>query len=155
MGTLFARSDYFERFAKLGIEKGIPILCIGGHMTYVSRENKAAATELQPWVKRIWNAGLPVLDDLHTGSYDWKPEEKTEKLLTLLGELKPGVIEILFHASLPTEDFPVITGSSESRRADLIALTDARVKKLIHDRGIILTTWRELMERRKKAEAME
>lgn len=155
MGTLFARSDYFERFAKIGIEKGIPILAIGEHGTYALKENRPGVTKLQPWIKKIWNAGLPVIDDLHTASYGWKPEEKTEKFIALLKELKPGVTEILFHASIPTEDFPLITGSSESRRADAKALTDPVVKKLIQDRGIILTTWKELKERRGKADSME
>ncbi len=75
--------------------------------------------------------------------------------MTLLAELKPGVTETLFHASLPTEDFPLITGPSEARRADLKALTDPRVKKLIQERGIILTTWKELKARRKKAATIE
>lgn len=155
MGTLFARPDYFERFVKVGVERQIPILCVGNHMAHTRLENREAVAMLQPWVKKIWNAGLPVIDDLHTDSYGWKPEEKTEQLLRVLKELKPGVTEILLHASLPTEDFPIITDSSESRRADLKALTDPGVKKLIQERGIILTTWRELKERRKKAAAME
>jgi predicted glycoside hydrolase/deacetylase ChbG (UPF0249 family) len=151
MGTLFARPDYFERYLKVGIEKQIPILAVGGHATYTLEENPEAGAKLRPLVAKIWNAGLPVLDDLHTASYGWKPAEKTEKLLSLLKDLKPGITEILFHASRPTEDFPLITGSSESRLADLKALTDPRVKKLIQERGIILTTWRELKERRKNA----
>ena len=61
------------------------------------------------------------------------------RYLQLLSELKPGVTELLFHASRPTEDFPIITGSSESRRADLAALTDGRVKARLQERGIILT----------------
>ena len=155
MGTLFARPDYFERFAKVGMEKGIPILAIGGHATHALRENPEASSQLRPWIPKIWNAGLPVIDDLHTDSYVWKPEEKTEKLIALLKTLKPGVTEILFHASIPTEDFPLITSSSPSRLADARALTDPAVKKLIQERGIILTTWKELKERRKKAGAME
>jgi len=151
MGTLFARADYFAAFARVGIEKGIPILAIGGHATYARQENGEATRELRAWIPKIWNAGLPILDDLHTGSYDWKPEEKTAKLIALLGELKPGVTEILFHASRPTEDFPVITGSSESRRADLMALTSPEVRAAIQSHGIVLTTWKELMTRRKLA----
>jgi len=85
----------------------------------------------------------------------FKAEDKPEKLMALLAELKPGVTEILFHASLPTEDFPLITGSSEARRADLKALTDPRLKKRIQEGGIILTTWKELKARRNKAAAME
>ncbi|MEO6033751.1 MAG: polysaccharide deacetylase family protein [Verrucomicrobiota bacterium] len=155
MGTLFARPDYFERFAKVGIEKGIPILAISEKGTYALKENGAGIEKLRPFIAKIWNAGLPVLDDLHTASYGWKPEEKTEKFLDLLKELKPGVTEILFHASIPTEDFLIITGSSSSRLADARALTDPAVKKLIQERGIILTTWKELKERRKKAAPME
>jgi len=155
MGTLFARPDYFERFARVGIEKQIPILIVGGHGSHLPADERTAAEQLRDWVKKAWNAGLPVLDDLFTGFTSFKAEEKPEKLMALLAELKPGVTEILFHASLPTEDFPLITGSSEARRADLKALTNPRVKKLIQERGIILTTWKELMERRKKAAAME
>ena len=155
MGTLFARADYFERFAKVGMEKGIPILAIGGHATYSLKENPQAAGKLRDWIPKIWNAGLPVLDDLHTDSYGWAPAEKTAKLVALLKALKPGVTEILFHASIPTEDFPLITSSSQSRLADAKALTDADVKKLIRERGIILTTWKELKERRKKAGPLE
>jgi predicted glycoside hydrolase/deacetylase ChbG (UPF0249 family) len=155
MGTLFARPDYFERFAKVGMEKGIPILAIGGHATYTQKENPEATGKLREWIPKIWNAGLPVLDDLHTGSYGWKAEEKTANFLELLKELKPGVTEILFHASIPTEDFPLITSSSPSRLADARALTDSAVKKLIQERGIILSTWKELKERRKKAGPME
>jgi len=34
-------------------------------------------------------------------------------------------------------------------------LTDSSVKKLIQERGVILTTWKELADRRKKAAPME
>ena len=151
MGTLFARTDFFERFAKVGIEKGIPILAVGGHMTYTLQEHGETARALQGMARRLWNAGLPVIDDLHTSSLGWKPAEKSDRLLELLGRLKPGVTEIIFHASRPTEEFPLITGTSESRRGDLQALTDPKVRRFIQDRGIVRTTWRELKERRQKA----
>jgi hypothetical protein len=155
MGTLFARPDYFERFVRISLEKKIPLLAVGGHGTYANQENPGATQSLRQWLPKIWNGGLPVLDDLHTSSYDWKPAEKTERLLQLLSELKPGVTEILFHASRPTEDFPIITGSSESRRADLAALTDSRIKARLQERGIILTTWKELKRRRQDAAPLE
>jgi hypothetical protein len=95
-----------------------------------------------------------VIDDLHTDSYGWKPKSKPEALAHLLQELKPGITEILFHASEPSNIFPIITGSSESRRGDLMALTSPLVKQVIKDEGIILTTWRELMDRRQGAAAL-
>ncbi len=155
MGTLFARKEYFESFAKVGIEKQIPILVVGGHGSHLSVMERHAARKLRPWLKTIWNAGLPALDDLYTGFTRLGTEKKPEKLMALLKDLKPGVTEILFHASDPTEEFPVITSSSEARHADLQALTDPRVKKLIEERGIILTTWKELKKRRKNAAPFE
>ena len=155
MGVVFARPDYFERFAKIGIEKQIPILVVGGNMSHLEPKEREAAEKLRPWIKQVWNAGLPVLDDLFTGFTRIKKEDKAGKLMELLQELKPGVTEIIFHASQPTDEFPIIAGSSEARRADLKALTDPRVRKLIRDGGILQTTWKELKERRKKVAAME
>ena len=155
MGTLFSRTDFFERFAKIGMEKRIPILAVGGHMTYALQEHGSVVRALQDFAPTVWNAGLPVIDDLHSSSLDWKPAEKSDRLIELLGHLEPGVTEIIFHASQPTEEFPLITGTSESRRGDLQALTDPKVRRFIQDRGIVLTTWRELKERRLKAAPIE
>lgn len=152
MGTLFARPDYYAAFAKVGIEKRIPILAVSPAGTHLAVDEQQAAARLSGWPEKLWRAGLPVLDDLYTGFTSLKGD-KTERLIQVLKELKPGITEILFHASEPTEEFPLITGSSEARRADLKALTDGRIRQAIHDRGIVLTTWRELMVRRAKAPA--
>ncbi|MBM3821703.1 MAG: ChbG/HpnK family deacetylase [Verrucomicrobia bacterium] len=154
MGTLFARPDYFERFAKVGMEEGIPILAVGGHMTHARKENPEAVAKLRPWIPKIWNAGLPVLDDLFTNTGAWKRAEKKHRLMELLKSLRPGVTEILFHSSRLTEELPVITGSSESRMGDLEALTSPEVRALIQERNILQTTWKELAQRRKAAKAI-
>lgn len=148
MGTLFARPDYFARYMKVAIEKKLPMLAVGGHMTYVSQRESEAAKSLRPLVPKIWNAGLPVIDDLHTG---WSALDTPAKLQATLEELKPGVTMIIFHASVPTEDFPLITSSHANRKADLEALTSPKTKEILDRRKIALTTWRELMQRRQKA----
>ena len=43
---------------------------------------------------------------------------------------------------------------ADKRRIGLLIADDA-IKKLIQERGIILTTWKELKERRKKAAPLE
>ncbi len=155
MGTLFARPDYFERFARVGIEAKLPVLAIGGAGTHLDAEERAGSEQLRPWIKKIWNAGLPVLDDLFTGFTRFPAQEKPARLAALLKELEPGVTEILFHASEANEEFPLITGSSAARGADLQALLDATVRRTIKERGILVTTWRELMDRRQRAEPIE
>lgn len=151
MGTLFARPDYFERFMKIGIEKQIPILAVGGHMTHTLIEHPRSAPALRPLAQKIWDAGLPVIDDLHTSVTSWKPPEKKERVFQMINELKPGITEILFHASVMTEEFPLITGTSASRHAETQLLKDPELKALLQKRDIKLTTWRELKQRRDKA----
>jgi len=62
----------------------------------------------------------------------------------MLKDLKPGVTMVIVHCSRPTDDFPLITGSSSLRFEDLKAMIDPEVRKTIEDEHIILTTWRRI-----------
>jgi chitin disaccharide deacetylase len=108
----------------------------------------------------VWKAGLPVLDDLHTISGDWgvpqgqeKNEEnmreaKVKKFIETFEQMKPGVTMMIVHCTDPTEVFSMISGSGLSRKGDLLAMIDPRLKQYLEDHNIQLTTWRELKERR-------
>lgn len=154
MGTVYAKPEFFMAYAKVGIDNNIPIMLPGGHMTYVKeREGGTTADQLLAMgiPEMVWNAGLPVLDDLITG-IDSEPDYKVKsaKLIEVLRALKPGVTQIIVHSTRPTEEFKEITGSGPNRLAELEMMTNPEVKKAIEDEGIILSTWRELKERRDK-----
>ncbi len=75
MGTLFASPQFLERYIKLGIENNIPVMLPGGHNSFIQKEIKAndeRINQLRTTGKLLWSSGLPVLDDLHNESYDWK-----------------------------------------------------------------------------------
>jgi predicted glycoside hydrolase/deacetylase ChbG (UPF0249 family) len=154
MGTCF-HPLFLDRYVKLGIEKQIPILMMGGHMQHISAEAETAA--LKPMVyliaNRVWNAGLPVIDDLVTSPTSADSYEgRKEQLIKLLREMKPGITEIIVHCTVQTEVFSHISGSGPKREAETQLMTDPDVRKFIENEGIILTTWRELMERRQRVE---
>jgi len=144
MGTCF-HPLFLERYVKVGIEKQIPILMMGGHMQHIPMVYLIA--------NRLWNAGLPVIDDLVTkpttaDSY----EGRKEQLIKLLDEMKPGITEIIVHCTVQTEVFSHISGSGPAREAETRLMTDPDIKKFIDKEGIILTTWRELNERRQRVQ---
>jgi len=152
MGTLFADDAYFERFMKVAIEKRIPMLIAGGHLTHVRQGHPEAAEKIVETAEMIWDAGLPVIDDIHTDTYDWKdPATKKAELIETLRKLKPGITEIIVHCTNPSDAFEHISDSGPNRLADLRVMTDPDVKRVLEEQGIILTTWRELKERRDKA----
>ena len=149
MGTLFT-PKFVDRYIKVGIEKKIPILFPGGHLQYIGNGAPVTPEFIRAKAKLVWEAGLPVVDDIMNDSYGWKPEEKEEKYIQVFKEMKPGVTYIICHATDPTCEFEVIAGSGPTRKGDLDALTNPRVMQALKDNNVILTTMRELKERRDK-----
>jgi hypothetical protein len=148
MGTCF-QLPFIERYVKLGIEKKIPVMIVGGHLQHVGAEVGAFRPMLMILAATVWNAGLPVLDDLVTqptkaGEFEGRKRE----LMELLGTMKPGVTQIIVHCTAPTEVFQHISGSGPARQAELNLMLDPEVRSFIKDQGILLTTWRELKQRR-------
>jgi hypothetical protein len=165
MGTLFAAMPFLQKYIELGIEKHIPLMFPGGHDTYIQHEmylSKEQISYFQNMGKKIWDNGLPVLDDLMNSSYDWNPPAEVAKddvALTkwrvalyekAMLQLKPGVTMVIMHCTDPSSIFSEITDSGDKRKADMLAMLDAGFKKFLTDNGFILTTWRELNERRQR-----
>jgi hypothetical protein len=182
MGTLFAAPELVERYVRVGLETGIPVMLPGGHNTLLRRQLEREATArlrasgrwsetqappLLPQLemaaevgRQVWEGGLPVLDDLHNTSYDWVPEgddpaaEETLRELKVarysetLRELRPGVTMVIMHCTEPSEIFPFISASGDTRKGDLLAMLDPRLRQVIEEERIILTTFRELKARR-------
>lgn len=155
MGTLFSNPEYFKKYVKVGIEKKIPILITGGK-GHLAQKYETQVNEMLSKLnlhEKVWDAGLPVIDDVTGQSYGWKTyDEKKAKFIEILRELRPGVTEIIVHCTIQDDNFDKISGSGESRQADLDVLLDDDIKRIVMEQGIILTTWRELMERRQKVE---
>lgn len=154
MGTLFFPT-FIPVYVQLGIDSDIPILLPGGHLQYVgeSEEVAAMADRVCELAEKVWDAGLPVIDDVVSDTYDWKSfEEKKSRVIGVLRDMKPGITEIIVHCTRPTELFEHISSSGDNRLNDLLVVKDNDVKKVIEDEGIVLTTWRELKERRDKVQ---
>jgi chitin disaccharide deacetylase len=166
MGTLFATPQFLERYIKVGIEHKIPLMFPGGHNTMIGRDRKVTAEmqmQLRETGKFIWDAGLPVLDDLHNVSYDFEypggdhvsdaqlQKVATSRYIETIRELKPGVTMVIMHCTAPSDVFRYIANSGRLRKADMLAMMDPAFKKFLKEEKIILTTWRELKQRREKA----
>ncbi|WP_025764160.1 polysaccharide deacetylase family protein [Dyadobacter tibetensis] len=166
MGTLFATPEFMQRYLKVGMEEKIPVMFPGGHNTVAQSQEKLVADQLQMTRKvgqQLWAAGLPVLDDLENSSYGWKGPEsgdkspealqayKTERYIKALDNIKPGLTMVIMHCTTHSEIFPHISDSWPTRQGDFLAMIDPKLRAYIEKEGIVLTTWREAMERRKKA----
>jgi len=165
MGTLFASAQFLDKYLRAGMEYKIPVMFPGGHATLIKPQIAMLGlqTEFVKTIgKKLWDAGLPVLDDLFNDSYGWnlpsgqQPTDdnlrkfKTAKYIDALKACKPGVTMVIMHCTQTSEIFKQISDSGPTRRGDLLAMMNPELKDYIKKEGIILTTWRELMERRQK-----
>ena len=167
MGTLFATPEFMERYIRVGIENKIPVMFPGGHNTMIAKDRDVTPemnAQLAATGKMIWDAGLPVLDDLHNVSYNFEYPDAanlsdaalqkmaTAQYIETIRELKPGLSMVIMHCTAPSEVFSYIGSSGRVRKADMLAMMDPAFKKFLNDEKIILTTWRELKQRRQKAD---
>jgi chitin disaccharide deacetylase len=169
MGTVYATAEFLKRYLRLGITNHIPVMLPGGADKLIQQQtgfSDAQVSQIRALGATLWNAGLPVLDDLHNFSYDWKvpdslatsnptPESdrklekwRTAKYIDALHTLQPGVTMMIMHCSDAGAHFAAISDSGPLRRSDMLAMLDPAFKKALKDQGITLTTWRELMRRR-------
>lgn len=165
MGTLFASPAFMEKYIQLGIQNHLPVMMPAGNATLIRQQNNMSDVQwqqLRAVGSMLWNANLPVLDDLYNYSYEWKiPDDiknddkklqafKTTKYIEAIKTIKPGLTMIIMHCTNTTEVFQHISDSGPTRKGDMLAMMDPAFKKALNDEGIILTTWRELKERRMK-----
>jgi len=162
MGTLFAHPEFTKRYIQVGVENKIPVMFPGGHNALIgSQLPVGVADQLRQTGQMIWAAGLPVLDDLHNMSYEWKypagdlldtelRKFATGKYIETLKQVKPGLTMVIMHCTSPTQVFGFISDSGKTRKGDMLAMMDPELKKFLEKEGFILTTWREVKERRAK-----
>ncbi|MHA4808681.1 polysaccharide deacetylase family protein [Flavitalea flava] len=168
MFTLFASPVFTERYIKVGIEYKIPVLFPGGHNTLFNKLIKRTQKEKQEAGfigRKLWKAGLPVIDDLHMIDYSIplpqgtpSTEEnwgrfKVAQYITELKTLQPGITMILMHCTEPSGIFGHISASGPGRKADLLAMKSQELKQFMEKEGIIITNWRALKQRRDKVVA--
>jgi len=155
MGTILATPLYAAVYIKLGIETGIPVMLPAGHMHIARIENPDSPFGIAAMMgARLWQAGLPVIDDIVNTTLDWKTLDKTDRYIELLKSVKPGITQINMHCTEPSENFKYISEPDViTRHGDLRAMLDPRLKQAIEDEGILQTTWRELKQRRARVKA--
>jgi len=148
MGGLFASPEFAMRYIEVAVEKQIPMMMVNLSPEKLAEEAPTLAGQLQAVVQMVWDAGLPVLDDLITGTYDWPAEQKKANYVQTLRDLRPGLTEMIVHCAKRSDNFMTITHAAERWIADGDCMIDPDLKRVLQEEKIILTTWRELKARR-------
>ncbi len=151
MWSMFAKPEFLERYVKVAIDKKIPIRIVGGAVKgYTYAAEPEFVEKCAPHIENLWEAGLPVLDDMHAASYGWDTTDKTDLFIDAIRNLKPGVTEFVVHLTKPDDTTDQITGGRTHLYGDYKALTNPKILEAIKEEGVILVSWTELMEKRQQ-----
>ncbi|WP_372934589.1 ChbG/HpnK family deacetylase [Mariniphaga sediminis] len=151
MGTLYGSPEFLKVFLKVAEEYKIPANAIDLSnpkvAAFYSAEGYPVTDEV---IEILGNYNLPHLDNFGSVPKGDTYEKVKSNFFALVNALDPGITEIIFHPSVETENMKTITGSWQQRAWEAEMFADPEVKKFFKDNDIILTTWREVMERFEK-----
>lgn len=140
MGTLFARPDYFDVYAKLARECAVP--CMIPRPSEELRARKTPITEEMILGKE--KQGLPLIDWLVTGVAGRTPAERRESYMKLISGLRPGVTKLIVHLAMDDAEIKGITGNWQQRWGDFLFWSSPEAKQALDAAGVRLFTYREL-----------
>ncbi len=148
MGTLYGSPEYVEVFLKVAQEYRIPANAIDLSDPEVFDHFKEAGYPLTKDILVLLDSyTLPKLDNFGSVPNGKTYEEKRANFFKLVDSLKPGLIEIIFHPSIETDKLKSITNSWQQRVWEAEMFSDPVVHEYFKNKGILFTTWTEIMER--------
>jgi len=153
MGTLYGSIDYLKVFLKIAKEYNLPANAIDLSDPAIAENFRKEGYPITTEVVDLLNEyPLPKLDNFSSVPNGKSYEEKRENFFALVSSLKPGLTEIIFHPSVETDNLKTITNSWQQRVWEAELFSDPLVKKFFEDNGIVLITWKEIMERKENVE---
>lgn len=146
MGSLLARPDLVEVYARLALDYDLPILFVRDRDGRIAREYPAVAERAAEITKELDAKGLPLLDSVLQFYGGNSHQQRLETYNKALSNLQPGVTEMIIHCGYADEELRGITSSAERRDGDRRIFTSEDMRKLLKDNNVKLTTWKELHE---------
>jgi len=140
MGTVYTRPDYFDVYARLAKEAGVP--CMIPRPSEELRARKTPITEDMILAKE--KAGHVLIDWLNTGVSGRTPPERRESYRKFIDSLRPGVTKLIIHLAKDDPEIRSVTGAWEPRWGDFLFWTSPDAKEWLAAAGVRLFTYREL-----------
>lgn len=142
MGTMQYSPEYVRSYVQLAMEFNLP-LRMPSQSTMLKFNQPNMREELS-------KQGLVFTDYF---VYDEMQNYKEVKPFwtSVIKNLKPGVTEIFIHASRMSDELKAITGTAEKRSQEAACFTtDADIRQLIKDQGVILIGYKPLLDLQRK-----
>lgn len=146
MGTV-VQQKFIETYVSLGLEYGIPLFSFRANPERLRRIGLGDLWEaLERQLRRLDEAGFPVVDNILTETLGHAPEEKEGFFKKLFAELRPGLTHFLVHPAAPSDEVAAMTESAAQRAKDYELFRDRSMADELARLGIETTSYRQVRE---------
>ena len=148
MVTLYGSAEYVKVFLKVAEEYHIPANVIDLSVPEVAGKFKQQGYPINmDVIKNVGEYRLPKLDNFTSVPEGSTYEVKRANFFNLVNTLNPGLTEIIFHPAMLTENLKTITGTWQQRVWESRLFADPAVHQFFKNEGIVITNWKEIMDR--------
>lgn len=146
MGTV-VQPKFMELFVSLGLEYRVPVFVFRASQ---ERLRDAGMGEywsaLEPQLRRMDEAGFPILDHILVNTLATPPEEKEAYFKSLFAGLWPGLTHFLIHPAKPSEEVSAMTESAPLRAMDYEVFRDRPMAEELARLGVHTISYRRIRD---------
>ena len=146
MGTVMY-PRFLEAYVSLGVEYRLPLFLIRPDRALLeARGLESVWSLMEPHLRRMEEAGLPILDEIVFDTAGDSPEAKEDLFRQIFAGLKPGVTHFLIHPARASDEMAAITADAHFRARDHELFRDGSMREYLLGLGVRLIGYREIRE---------
>jgi predicted glycoside hydrolase/deacetylase ChbG (UPF0249 family) len=146
MGTV-VHPRFIETYVSLGLEYGIPIFAYRPNPERLRHSGLSDFWDaLEPQLKRLDDAGFPVLDNVLVSTLEHPPEQKEAYFRRLLAELRPGLTHFLVHPAVPSDEVRAMADTAPMRGREYELFRDRSMADELARLGVKTIDYRRIRD---------
>ncbi len=146
-GALYFRPDLATAYLRAAEKHWIPAVVVALTPAHLERFRRQGFPLSDEMIELVTHYTLPKIDDLQLTPVADTYEQKRDAMLQLIRDLKPGITLIHFRPANETDALKQLAPDWQQHVWDKALLSDAQVREAMQAEGVILTNWREIMQR--------
>jgi predicted glycoside hydrolase/deacetylase ChbG (UPF0249 family) len=146
MGTVL-HPKFLATYVSLGLEYRLPLFLIRPDRALLESRGLLSLWELmEPQLRRVDEAGLPILDHILIETLAQAPEAKEAYYRQLFAGLEPGVSHCIIHPACASDEMAAIAPDASSRARDYELFRDGSMREYLSGLGVRLIGYREIRD---------
>jgi hypothetical protein len=146
MGTV-VHPKFIETYVSLGLEYRIPIFAYRPNPERLRHSGLGDFWDaLEPQLRRLDDAGFPVLDSVLVSTLEHPPEEKEAYFKRLFAELRPGLTHFLIHPAVRSAEVSAMADTAPMRAREYELFRDRSMAEELARLGVKTTGYRRIRD---------